>query len=149
MFLGPYFHFCLELALETWSKTSLKQSLWVHHTHSASFQWTLLSNQPTLLITENCLQYQNGAPTKGRGVVSTLICANKVRNGPGSSDQGHHSTASQGSHHVHGTYWICLPTSPYCTFLLVRKLSSNGLHQLIMCGQSQMTPKLMASSMHG
>ena len=39
---GPYFDFYFELALETWAKASLTQSLWVHdpnHTHSlASIQ---------------------------------------------------------------------------------------------------------------
>ena len=42
-FFGPYFHFHFELALETWAKASLTQSLWVHdpnHTNSlVSFQW--------------------------------------------------------------------------------------------------------------
>ena len=36
-FLGPYFFFCLELALETWVKALLTHSLWVYdlgHTHS-------------------------------------------------------------------------------------------------------------------
>ena len=72
---GPYFHFCFELALETWAKAALTQSFWVHdpnHTHYKS---------------------RNGAPTKG-GVPET-VCANKVRNGPASADQSF-STASQG-----------------------------------------------------
>ena len=34
--------------------------------------------------------------------ISEPVCANKVRNGPASADQGF-STASQGSCHVHGT----------------------------------------------
>ena len=41
-FHGPYFHFNLELAQETWVKALLTQYLWVHdlsHTHSlASIQ---------------------------------------------------------------------------------------------------------------
>ena len=41
----------------------------------------------------------------GRKVVSAPICANKVRNGPVSVDQGC-STDSQGSRHVHDMSWI-------------------------------------------
>ena len=77
-FFGPYFHFCLELALETWAKVSLSNSLWVYdlnHTHSlVSFQWSGLSDQQTLLLTENCLQYQKWCHYKGRGMVSTPLC---------------------------------------------------------------------------
>ena len=57
------------------------------------------------------------------GVVSMPICANKVRNGPASTDQGH-STASQGRCHVHDTLCWNLPTSTYPTFLVVQNLSS-------------------------
>ena len=32
-FFSPYFHFCQELALETWAKDSLTQSLWIHHSN--------------------------------------------------------------------------------------------------------------------
>ena len=39
------------------------------------------------------------------------------------ADQGL-PTASQDSHYVHGMSWICLPTSPYPTFLLAQNLSS-------------------------
>ena len=35
-----------------------------------------------LLLTENYLQLQKWCSYKGRGIVSTPICANKVRNGP-------------------------------------------------------------------
>ena len=42
-------------------------------------------------------------PLQGEGgVVPGPVCANKVRNGPASADQGF-STASQGSCHVHST----------------------------------------------
>ena len=66
-FFGPYFHFCFKLALETWAKAPLTQSLcWVHdpnHTQSlASFQW---SDQRVLHLTECCLQVQNDVPTRG------------------------------------------------------------------------------------
>ena len=58
----PYFHFCYELAVETSAKCSSIKPLKVHdlcYTHSlASLQWTGLSNQWTLLLTDNCLQCQ-------------------------------------------------------------------------------------------
>ena len=58
--LRPYFH--LELALKTWAKASLSQSLEVHEfdtlVHSfASFQWWRFCNQWTLLLTENCQKW--------------------------------------------------------------------------------------------
>ena len=63
-FLDPYFDFCLELALETWAKASLTQSLWVHdpnHTHSlANFQWSGLFDQRALHLTECWLQACSG-----------------------------------------------------------------------------------------
>ena len=52
----------VEPALETWAKASLTPSLMVHdsnHTHSlASFQWSGLSDQRALQLTETCLQIQ-------------------------------------------------------------------------------------------
>ena len=39
---------------------------------------------------------------KGRGVVPEHVCANKVRNGSASAEQGF-TTASHGSCYVHGT----------------------------------------------
>ena len=129
-FFGPYFHFCLELALETWAKASLTPSLRVHdpnHTHSlASFQWSGLSDQRALHLTECCLQVQKWCPYKGRGVVPEPVCANKVRNGPASANQGF-STASQGSCHVHGTPCWNPPTSPILLFLLAQNLSSKQI----------------------
>ena len=123
-FFGPYFHFCFELALETWAKASLTQSLWVHdpnHTHSlASFQWSGLSNQRALHLTECCLQVQKWCPYKGRGVVPEPVCANMVRNGPASADQGF-STATQGSCHVHSTPCWNPATSPYPAFFASAK----------------------------
>ena len=101
---------------------------------------TGLFNQQTLLLTENCLQYRKRFPYKGRGVVSIPICANKVRNGPASVDQGL-STASQDSCNVHGISQICLLTFPYPTlFASAKPIFKNWLRQLITCSQSQMTP---------
>ena len=123
-FFGLYFHFCFELALETLAKASLTQSLWVHdlnHTHSLeSFQWSGLSDHRALHLTESCLQNQKWCPYKRKGVVPEPVCANKVRNGPASADQGF-STASQGSYHVHGTPCWNSPTSPFSTFFASRK----------------------------
>ena len=64
-----------------------------------------------LLLTVNCLQHHY---YKGRGVFSTTVCANKVRNGPGNVNQGH-STAGQGSYHVHSMSELFPPASPYPT----------------------------------
>ena len=67
-FHGPYFHFCLELALETWVKALLIHSLWIHdlgHTHSlASDQQSGPSDQRTLLWTKGCLNCQKWSPYK-------------------------------------------------------------------------------------
>ena len=85
-FLGPYFYFCLEPALETRAKASLTSSLRVHdpnHTHSlASFQWSGLSDQRVLQLTESCLQIQKWCLYKVRGVVPEPVCANRARNDP-------------------------------------------------------------------
>ena len=67
----------------------------------ASIQWSGLSNQRMLLLTKTAYSTRNDAPTMGREVTSTLVCANKERSGPASADQGHY-TACQGSCHVHG-----------------------------------------------
>ena len=99
-----YFHFCCKLALETWAKGSSINPLEVHdhlHTHLlASLQWSGLSYQWILFLTENRLQCQKSSPYKGRGAVSTPICGKKERNGPASADNGL-STDSQESHYVH------------------------------------------------
>ena len=67
-FVGLYFWFCLELALETWVKALLNPILWVHHlghTHSlTSVQQSGPSNQRTLLRTKSCLNARNGVPTR-------------------------------------------------------------------------------------
>ena len=98
-----------------------------NHTHSlASFQWSELSDQRALHLTECCLQVQKWCPYKGRGVIPEPVCASKVRNGPAGADQGF-STASQGSCHVHGTPSWNPPTSPYLTFLLAQNLSSKRI----------------------
>jgi len=124
-FFGPYFHFCFEPALETWAKaSSVAPSLRVHdpnHTYSlASFQWSGLSDQQALQLTESCLQIQKWCPYKVRGVVPEPACANKVRNGEAAADQGSF-LASQGSCHVHATPGS--PTSPYPTFYASKRIA--------------------------
>ena len=105
-FFDSYFQFCLEPALETWAKDFLTQSLRVHDpnpTHSlARFQWSGLSDQPALQLTESCLQIQKWCRYKGRRVVSGPVCADRVRNGPASANQGSF-IVSQGSFHAHCT----------------------------------------------
>ena len=131
---GPYFHFCLEQALETWAKASLTQSLRVHdpnHIHSlASFQWSGLSNHWALHLTENCLQIQKWC----EGVHSwARVC----RNGPANVVLLPAKAAAM----CMGLRAKTRPPPlipPFCKTYL-----QNGLHQLIhvTCSQSQTTPK--------
>ena len=79
----PYFHFCLELVLETWATrgvlhgfSSCSYDLCCTPTH---LQWSGPSNQQMLLSTENCLIVPKWSPYKGRGAVSTPVCAEKGR----------------------------------------------------------------------
>ena len=129
-FFGSYFHFCLETALETSAKASLIPSLKVHypnHTQSlANFQWSGLSDQRALQLTESRLPIQKWCPYKARGVVPEPICANKVRNGPATADQGS-SLASQSKCHVHGTSRWTHPHPPIPPFLLVQNLCSKRI----------------------
>ena len=59
------------------------------------------SDQQMLLLTEDCLQYQKWCPYNGRGVGSTPVRANKVRNGPASADQGLFTQPKQLSYAPH------------------------------------------------
>ena len=74
IFLGPYFHFCLELTLETCVKALLTHPLWVHdlgHTHSlASVQCSGPSDQGTLLQTKSWLREMESLQGKGSGCTS-------------------------------------------------------------------------------
>ena len=55
-----------------------QQSQHICHTHSlASLQWSGLSDQWTLLPTENGLQCLKWSPYKGRGAFSTLGCVKR------------------------------------------------------------------------
>ena len=123
-----YFHFCWEL--ETWARDPSMNSLRVHdlgRTHSlASLQWSGLSNQQTLLLTENAYNDRNGAPKKGRWAVSTPVCAKRERNGPASADQGL-SIASQDSHMCMACHNYARPPPPIPPFLLAQNLSSKQI----------------------
>ena len=113
-FHGPYFHFCLELALETWIKALLTHSLWLHdpgHTHSlASIQWSGPSDQRTLFRIKSCLKCQKWSPYKVKGVFSTTVCARKQTNGPPGIDQGF-STSSCNRCHALSARAVHPPTS--------------------------------------
>ena len=117
-FYGPCFHFYLEVALETWVKSLLTHSLWVHdlgHTHSlVSVQQSGPSKQKALLWTKNCLNYQNcqkWSPYKAKGAFSTPFCARKQTSGPPIIDQGF-STGSCNRHHALSGRAVDPPTSP-------------------------------------
>ena len=97
---------------------SLRHSLWGSWPRPrplTTFQWLGLSNQCTLLLTENCLQFQMWCPYRV-GMVSTPVCASKVKNSSASTDHGH-STASQGCCHV----CLNLPTSTLSNFFASAK----------------------------
>ena len=68
------------------------------------------------------------------------VCANKMRNGPASANQGH-STASQGSCCVHSALYLNPPPPLSTPFASCKTNLQNRLRQLITCGQSQMMPK--------
>ena len=102
------------------------------------------SNQRALQLTESCLQIQKWCPYKARGVVPEPVCANKVRNGPATANQGS-SLASQGSCHVHGTPGWTHPPPPIPPFLLWSshcrpRLFSSQPRQLPCAWQSGVNP---------
>ena len=73
------------LALETWAKGALR----VHdldHTHSlVCLQWSGLSDQQMLLLTENSLQYHKRRPYKGEEQFYARLCQ-KESYGPASAN---------------------------------------------------------------
>ena len=95
----------------------------LHYVMSTSLMWSrcCVNNQRALHLTE-CWLYidQEMVPYKGRGVVPEPVCANKVRNGSASADQGY-SIASQGSCDVHVTPCWNTPTSSYPAFFASTK----------------------------
>ena len=134
-FHGPYFHFCLELALETRVKALMTHSLWVldfGHTHSlASVQLSGPSNQRMLLQTKSCLKCQKWSPYKVKGVFSTPICARKQTNGLPGMDQGF-STGSCNGRHALSPRVVHPPTSPLPPFLLWPKSDdAKGRHRFL------------------
>ena len=135
--LGVFFRlwipFLVRISTSAWSQHwKLELKLLWHHllgfmTHPlASFQWSGLSDQRVLQVTESCLQIQKWCSYKARGVVPEPVCANKARNGPATADQGS-SLASQGSCYVHGTLGWTHPPPPYPPFLLAQNLSSKRI----------------------
>ena len=107
-FFVPYFHFCLKLALESWPFSG------------GSWHW------PHVLISKlsmvRALQPTNAPPDSKLPIVLEMVslqgegsgflhCANKERNCPASTDQGH-STASQDSLHI-----MCIACRDYATHI--------------------------------
>ena len=82
------------------------------------------------LLSLYCLQVQKWCPYKGRGVVPEPVCANKMRNGPASANQGFLQPAKAAA--------MCTapraetrPPPPIPPFLLAQTYLQNGLRQLI------------------
>ena len=127
----PYFHFCYELALETSAKCSSIKSLRVHdlcHAHSlASLQWSVPSDQWTLLPTENCYTARNGAPKQAEEPYLRPFVLQPAK------AAAMYTTLRAETR----------PPPPIPPFLLAQNLSQNGLRQLITCGQSCMTSTLV------
>ena len=98
-FLGPYFHFCLELALETWVTSSVGS--WPRSVASVQ-----LSGQRTLLQTKSCLKCRKCVCTRWKEHFNT--------NGPAGIDQGF-STGSCNHHHVLSGRAVHPPTYPCLT----------------------------------
>ena len=108
------------------SQSSLRQSLQVHelhHTHLlAGFQRSGLSEWWALLLTKNCLRYH-----KGRGVVSTAICANKVRSGSASANQKLFYSQPRQPPCAWHVLNMATHLPPIPPFLLVQNLSSKRI----------------------
>ena len=128
-FFGPYFYFCLELAPENWAKA---HSLWDHdpnHTHLlASFQWSGLSDQWTLRLTENyCSQVWKWCPYRGGGMrFLHPFVLTRVINGPASSaDQAVVQTAKAAAMCT-ACHEYAHPPPPIPPLLLAQNLSLKG-----------------------
>ena len=85
--------------------------------------WLVMDNSLAFLQSKKLLHWESFFGIPFLSVFPLLLqaswAANKVRNGPVSTDQGV-STASQGSCHVHGTSSWNPPTSPIPPFLLAQ-----------------------------
>ena len=139
--LDSYFHSCWEQVPETWTKGSSVNSLSscvFGHTYSlANIQWPGLSNQQTLLLTENCLQCQKWSQRSG-------FCTHLCRKGEKWPTKALLPRQPPRVRHV-----MTLPTHlPHPTCSLVQNLSLKRiLRQLITCGQSYMTSALVISGL--
>ena len=96
-------------------QVSLSNSLGLTHPLISKLSVVKAFDQQMFLLTENCLQYQKWCPYKGRGMVSTPVYSNKVRNGPASAAQAFLQPCSQDNCHVHGISWLWPPTYFYPT----------------------------------
>ena len=148
-FHGPYFHFCLELALENWVKALLIHSLWVHnlgHTHSlASVQQSETSDQRTLLWTKSCLNCQKWSPYKVKGAFSTPICPRKQTNGPPVIDQGFSTGSCTATMRCQAERWTYPPPPPYLVCILFG-MPSLHLHTFLLFFKSCFDTFLMLIS---
>ena len=81
---GLFLKFGGETHLHTWgsSVNSLSGRVFGHTYFLANIQWLGLFNHWTLLLTENCLQWEKWSPYEGREAFSIPICAEMERNGP-------------------------------------------------------------------
>ena len=126
------FYFCCELEQELEPRVFPSILFGVHdlgHTYSlVSLQWSGISNQRMLLLTENCLQCQKWSPYKGRAPFSVPICAKKERSSPANVDQGLLQSDNQLSSAV--TRGLHPPPPSIPPFLLAQNISVS--HSIIM-----------------
>ena len=129
MVLGSYFHFCLELVLETWVNALLILSLWVHklsNTHSlASIQYSGSFNQKTLIRTKSCMKW---SPYNVKVAFSMPVWPRKQSNSPPAIDPGF-PKASCNSRHALPPRGVHQPPPPVPHFLLAQNLSSKRIAQ--------------------
>ena len=127
---GPYFHFWLELALETWVKSLLVHSLWVHdlgHTHSlASIQQSGPSEQSTLLWTKSCLNCQKRSPYKVKGALSTPFVQESRQKARPSLTKAFLQAAATATMHCQAERWT-YPPPLIPPFLLAQNLFSKWI----------------------
>ena len=121
----PYFHFCYELDLKEWDTCSSIKSQRVHDLDHiqplASFKWSGLSDQQTLLLTESVYSAWNGALKMQlhSRVASVFYSSKWERSAPASTDQGLLAKTAAIYMELHN--YACLPP-PIPPFLLAQNL---------------------------
>ena len=88
-FFGPHFHFCWQLALKTWANCSSNYSLGgltLLTTPTISQLLMIRALRPASTPSDLKLPTVTEMVPYGGRVASTLVCANKVRNGPASAN---------------------------------------------------------------